>query len=871
MDLPKFESFTYYGRRAYRSDARSVLIHDDDRSDEEPPEDEASPQEGDSAINLPDSFLDSDLEKLINEKKKPSGTNLSPDELFILPLTRRPFFPGMAAPLVIEPGPYYEVLKIVARSSHKTLGLFLTKDEEASIYDIDCVAMYDTGIAATILRIVPMEQGGAQVVLNMENRIRLKKAIPKSKYLRAKVIYHYDRITKDQSKIIKAYSISIITTIKELLKLNPLFKEELQIFLGHSDFTEPGKLADFAAALTTAGREEFQEILEAFDVQTRIDKTLILLKKELDLSRLQSSINRKIEATISKTQREFFLREQLKTIKKELGIEKDDKTSDTEKFKNRLKGKKVPEDVERVIRDELDKIGVLDVQSAEYAVSRNYLDWLTVVPWGVRSEENHDLSEAEKILDADHYGLKDIKERILEFIGVGKLTEGVKGSIVCFVGPPGVGKTSTGKSIARALNRKFFRFSVGGMRDEAEIKGHRRTYIGSMPGKMIQALKCAQTMNPVIMIDEVDKMGMSYQGDPASALLEVLDPEQNKDFLDHYLDVACDLSDVLFIVTANVLDTVPGPLRDRMDVLRLSGYVKEEKMQIGKKYLIPKNRKTHGLKGTQIKFQDMALDRIIELYAREAGVRNFENNLKKIFRKVAVEIVRGEQKKGGKKVKSVTVTPENLERYLGKPVFTSDRYYAKTPFGVCTGLAWTALGGAILYVEAICTKSDKTRMQLTGQAGDVMKESARIAWSYAASVCGEFTSSDQFFPGMEVHLHIPEGATPKDGPSAGITMVTSLFSLLQKVSVVPDLGMTGELTLTGKVLPIGGLKEKLIAAKRAKLKTLIFPKENRRDYDELPAYLKKGVGVHFVERYAEVHEVAFGKVGKRRKKTETKR
>jgi len=811
----------------------------------------------DEDFDLTESLLDSDLEKIIGTSKKPQDEPDLPDELFVLPLTRRPFFPGMAAPLVIEPGPFYEVLKLVAKSSHKMLALFLTKEEEENIYDMGFDNLCEVGVMATILRIVPLEQGGAQVVLNMEKRIKVKKQVVKSKYLRAKIHYHDDAITQQQSKIIKAYSISIITTIKELLKLNPLFKEELQIFLGHSDFTEPGKLADFAVALTTAGREELQDILQTFDVQERIDKTLVLLKKELDLSKLQSSINQKIEATISKTQREFFLREQLKTIKKELGLEKDDKTCDIEKFQERLKDKTVPEDIQKIIDEEIEKLSVLEVQSAEYAVSRNYLDWLTIVPWGVFSKENHNLGKAEKILEDDHYGLKDIKERIMEFIGVGKLTSGVKGSIICLVGPPGVGKTSIGKSVARALNREFYRFSVGGMRDEAEIKGHRRTYIGAMPGKMIQALKSSQKMNPVIMLDEVDKMGMSYQGDPASALLEVLDPEQNKDFLDHYLDVRTDLSNVLFIVTANVLDTIPGPLKDRMDILRLSGYIQEEKLQIAKKYLVPRNRKKSGLKASQVKFTTGAIKGIIEGYAREAGVRGLENNIKKILRKVAVEIVRSEESKKRRKVRSVTISEKNLEKYLGKPIFTTDRYYDKTPIGVCTGLAWTAMGGATLYVEAAKVSAEKTQMKLTGQAGDVMKESAQIAWSYASSELERYAPKQTFFENQEVHIHIPEGATPKDGPSAGVTMVTAILSLLMNTSVAKDLGMTGELTLTGKVLPIGGLKEKLIAAKRSKLKTLIFPKENKRDYDELPDYLKKGIKVHFVNTYDEVFKVAF--------------
>ena len=774
-----------------------------------------------------------------------------PGQLFLLPLSRRPFFPGMAAPLVIEPGPYYEVLKLVAKSDHKCLGLFLTDKEDQNIYKLKIDDLHTVGVVARILRIIPMEQGGAQVVLSMEKRVSIVKQV-KSKYLAATVKYHDDAPVDTLSREVKAYSINIITTIKELLKLNPLFKEELQVFLGHSDFTEPGRLADFAVALTTATRDELQDVLETFDIQTRIDKALLLLKKELDLSKLQSTINQRIEANISKAQREFFLREQLKAIKKELGVEKDDKTVETEKFDERLKIRKVPDDVQKVIREELDKLATLEPQSAEYNVCRNYLDWLTIVPWGIYSEENHNVEKARKILEEDHSGLKDIKERILEFIGVGKLTGGVKGSIVCLVGPPGVGKTSIGKSVARALNRKFYRFSVGGMRDEAEIKGHRRTYIGAMPGKMIQALKYCQTMNPVIMLDEVDKLGASYQGDPASALLEVLDPEQNKEFLDHYLDVRCDLSNVLFIVTANVLDTIPEPLKDRMEILRLSGYIQAEKVEIATKYLVPRNRELMGLKATQIAFTKGVLGQMVNAYAREAGVRTLENNIKKIMRKVALVVAQSK-----KKLSKIAITEENIEKYLGKPIFTSDRYYDRNPVGVATGLAWTSMGGATLYIETIHYPAEKTEMKLTGQAGDVMKESAQIAWTYVQSNCAKFAPDIPFFEKSQIHIHIPEGATPKDGPSAGITMVTALLSLLLNRHVCDNLGMTGEITLTGRVLPIGGLKEKLIAARRSKLDTLIFPKENLRDYDELPAYLKKGLHVHFVSTYDEVFKIAF--------------
>lgn len=800
-----------------------------------------------------------------------------PEQIYIFPLLRRPFFPGMAAPLVIEPGPFYEVLKVVAKSEHKCVGLLLARSENADIYKASFEDLYEIGVLARVLRIIPMEQGGAQVILNMEKRLRIAESTPDSKMLKAHVTYYEDNpiLTSE----LKAYAISIISTIKELLKLNPLFKEELQIFLGHSDFTEPGKLADFAVALTTATREELQDVLETFDIEQRIDKALILLKKELDLSILQNSINQKIEATINKSQKDFFLREQLKTIKKELGIERDDKSIDREKFEARLKERIVPPDVLKVINDELDKFSALEIQSAEYSVCRGYLDWLTIIPWGIHSSELHDLDAAEKILTEDHYGLEDIKQRILEFIGVGRLVGGVRGSIICLVGPPGVGKTSIGKSIARALNRKFYRFSVGGMRDEAEIKGHRRTYIGAMPGKMIQALKYCQTMNPVIMLDEVDKMGKSFHGDPASALLEVLDPEQNAEFLDHYLDVRCNLSNVLFIVTANILDTIPEPLKDRMDILRLSGYIMQEKIEIAKKYLIPRNRKEMGLKVSGATFTTEGLRSMINGYAREAGVRSLENLIKKILRKLAVKVVRqmmqreqeqkdlaeqekDKKKKGTGKLSPIlpikySITPENLKEYLGKPVFTSDRFYERTPVGVCMGLAWTALGGATLYIESIKVAAEKTAMKLTGQAGDVMKESAEIAWSYLHSAIHKYAISYTFFEKSHVHIHIPEGATPKDGPSAGITMVTSLLSLLTDTPVLDNLGMTGELTLTGRILPIGGVKEKMVAARRSGLKVLIFPKDNLRDYEELPDYIRKGLTMHFVEHYDEVFDIAF--------------
>lgn len=817
-------------------------------------------EESSFELELENAVLDSLEAQQLDQKQE----GKEPEQLFILPVQRRPFFPGMAAPIVVEPGPFFDVLKIIAKSESKCLGLALTKAEQTDIYKATLDDLYPIGVLARVLRIIPMEQGGAQVILNMEKRLTILEQVPDPKHLKARVVYYEDQPVLSEE--LKAYSISIISTIKELLKLNPLFKEELQIFLGHSEFTDPGRLADFAVALTTASREELQDVLSTFEITTRIEKALVLLKKELDISILQSNINKKIDATISKSQKDFFLREQLKTIKKELGIEREDKSLDREKFEARLKQRKVPDDVMKVITEEMEKLSVLEVQSAEYSISRGYLDWLTNIPWGIYDKERHDLVQAHKILEEDHYGIEEIKERVLEFIAVGKLSGSVKGSIICLVGPPGVGKTSVGKSIARALNRKFYRFSVGGMRDEAEIKGHRRTYIGAMPGKLIQALKFCQAMNPVIMLDEVDKMGSSYQGDPASALLEVLDPEQNCSFLDHYLDVRCNLSDVLFIVTANVLDTIPEPLKDRMDILRMSGYILQEKVEIARRYLIPRNRKLMGLKAKDVEFSPDAVRNIINGYAREAGVRTLENQIKKILRKTAVKLVKASASKAKKSPKKRGPAPKHkptmiktvdLKEYLGKPMFTSDRFYEKTPAGVCMGLAWTSMGGATLYIEAIKVAAEKTGMKLTGQAGEVMKESSEIAWSYLHSAIHKYAPGYTFFEKSQVHIHIPEGATPKDGPSAGITMVTALLSLLTDTPIVDNLGMTGELTLTGRILPVGGIKEKFVAARRAGLKSVILPKDNVRDYEELPAYIKKGIKVHFVENYDEVYSIAF--------------
>jgi ATP-dependent Lon protease len=538
-------------------------------------------------------------------------------------------------------------------------------------------------------------------------------------------------------------------------------------------------------------------------------------------------------------------------IKRELGLEKEGKTTEIEKFRERIKDLKLNDEALKAVEEELEKLQIIEPTSPEYNVSRNYLDWLTILPWGKYSKDSYNLNRARKILDRDHYGLKDVKERILEFIAVGKMKGDISGSILCLVGPPGVGKTSVGKSIADALGRTFYRFSLGGMRDEAEIKGHRRTYIGAMPGKFIQAMKRAGTSNPVVMLDEIDKIGISYQGDPASALLEVLDPEQNATFRDHYLDVPFDLSNVLFVATANQLDTIPPALLDRMEVIRLAGYILEEKVEIAKRYLIPKAIAGHGLKKDRVTIEKDALVSIIDGYAREAGVRALEKRIKKIMRRAAMEFAQG-------KTDAVQIGENDVGKYLGNPVFNPDELFEKTP-GVVTGLAWTSYGGATLQIEATAMPTSSKGFRQTGQLGNVMVESSNIAYSYVMAHLEKYGAPLDFFDKHFVHLHVPAGATPKDGPSAGITMATALVSMLLKKPVAKKLAMTGELTLTGRVLPIGGVKEKTIAARRSGIKNLIFPEANRRDFEELPAYLKKGLKVNFVREFEDVYEIAFGK------------
>ncbi len=767
-----------------------------------------------------------------------------PSTIHILPLTEKPFFPAQTLPLIMNEGPWMETVRQIGETEHHLVGLVLAQGDKSD--DARPEDFYGVG---TLVRMHhPMRADGKiQFVAEGVARFRIAEWISGEPPFYARVEYPAAPRRTDTEEI-RAYALAIINAIKELLPLNPLYSEELKFFLNRFSPNEPALLADFAASLTTAPKDKLQEVLETTGLRRRMQRVLLLIKKELDVARLQTQIREKVEEKMTRQQREFFLREQLRAIQKELGIAKDDRTADLELYRGRVDKLRLPEPAAKRIGEEMDKLAALEHGSPEYTVTRNYLDWLTSLPWGAYTEDKLDLARARRILDADHDGLDDVKARIIEFLAVGAMKGEVAGSILLLVGPPGVGKTSIGRSVARALGRKFYRFSVGGMRDEAEIKGHRRTYIGAMPGKFIQAIKEVGSANPVIMLDEVDKIGASYQGDPASALLEVLDPEQNADFLDHYLDVRFDLNKVLFICTANQMDTIPGPLLDRMEVIRLSGYLTEEKLAIARHHLWPRQIERSGLRRGQVSITDGALRRIIEGYAREAGVRQLEQQLGKVVRKAVVRIVGGAAEK-------VHVAVGDVEAFLERPPYTRER--PASGVGVVTGLAWTALGGATLTIEATKVHTLNRGFKLTGKLGEVMKESAEIAYSYIASHLKPFRGDARFFDAAFVHLHVPEGATPKDGPSAGITMATALLSLARGEKPARPLAMTGELTLTGQVLPVGGIREKVIAAKRVNIAELILPEANRPDFQRLPDYVKAGLEVHFVKHYRDVVKIVF--------------
>ncbi|KKA25907.1 Lon protease-like protein [Rasamsonia emersonii CBS 393.64] len=897
--------------------------------------------------------------------QKPSVPDVYP-QVMAIPIAKRPLFPGFYKAITIRDPNVAAAIQEMMKRGQPYVGAFLFKDEDADGDVIESLdEVYNVGVFAQITAAYPLRgaETGVTAVLYPHRRIKItsllspndpsrmgpaEQPISRDIYDRrgdvvasfeegpvdnqlTREIYHYEptaflrkypvslvnveNLTEEphdrKSPVIRAVTSEIVNVCKEIATLNPLFRDQISAFYTDqfpgnlSD--EPAKLADFAAAVSAGELKEMQEVLETMNIEDRLPKALVVLKKELMNAQLQSKISKDVEAKIQKRQREYWLMEQMKGIKRELGIETDGKDKLVEKFKEKAEKLAMPEAVKKVFEEELNKLAHLEPAASEFNVTRNYLDWITQIPWGQKSVENFGIKHAMTVLDEDHYGLKDVKDRILEFIAVGKLRGTVEGKILCLVGPPGVGKTSIGKSIARALNRQYYRFSVGGLTDVAEIKGHRRTYVGALPGRIIQALKKCQTENPLILIDEVDKIGRGHQGDPSSALLELLDPEQNSSFLDHYMDVPVDLSKVLFVCTANVTDTIPRPLLDRMETIELSGYVADEKMAIAEKYLAPAAKELSGLKDVDVQLEKDAIEELIKSYCRESGVRNLKKQIEKVYRKAALKIVQDlgeevlseeaaiteegktaqqeEAKQGGTDPKDVLLEPEksttevprvalkvpdtvhvrigkdSLKDYVGPPVFTSDRLYDTLPPGVAMGLAWTSLGGAALYVESILentlSRDSRPGFETTGNLMNVMKESTQIAYSFAKSVMAKDFPENRFFEKARVHLHCPEGAVQKDGPSAGITMATSLLSLALNHSLDPTIAMTGELTVTGKVLRIGGLREKTVAARRAGAKAIIFPADNMSDWLELPENIKEGIEGHPVNWYSDVFNIVF--------------
>ncbi len=809
-----------------------------------------------------------DLEQMETFFKSKSNKNSSvdvaiignrfPNKLMVIPLKNSPLFPGLYSPYTVD----QKYVPIVERSLEENDGflgfnLFIDENFDDDTERIEETDIYKVGVVVKIFKKLNLPDGGISILINSVSRYKISRFISVSPFIEVKPNYvanDNSKNTESQRQEIKAYLRALISEIKVLSESNPLFTEEMRLTMVNVD--EPGRLADFVTSMLNIERDKQQEILETLDEFKRIEKVLMFIEKEKTITRLQKKVQGAIIKKMTRQQRHYFLREQMKEIQKELGVGGSPKSRDIEKYHKQLDELDVVEEVSKQIEGEIEKLSMLETHNPDYSVTRNYLETIFALPWNTEVEEIIELAENKRILNKDHYGLEDVKERIYEFLAVRKLNPDNKAAIMCFVGPPGVGKTSIGKSIAKSLNRPFFRFSLGGMRDEAEIKGHRRTYIGAMPGKIIEALKIVKAKNPVIMLDEIDKLGNSYQGDPSSALLEVLDPEQNSDFRDHYLDLPFDLSDVLFITTANTLDTIPSALIDRMEVIRLSGYILEEKIKIATKYIIPRQLKRHGLSAKNIKFTNEALKHVVHGYAREAGVRNFERCIEKICRKIATKVVESV----GYKPLAITVDKKDVETYLKKPIFSEDNTPKVNMPGLALGLAWTRLGGTTLSIESVAIQSEKAsgNINLTGQLGNVMIESAKIAYTYVRSIAGVYKIDASFFEKSTISLHVPEGATPKDGPSAGITMATAILSLARGKKIRSDVAMTGELSLVGQVLPIGGLKEKVIAAKRLGfIKHIIIPHENEKDLDEIPAHIKKGLNFHPVRSAFEVFDIAF--------------
>jgi ATP-dependent Lon protease len=774
------------------------------------------------------------------EEKGKDDKVFVPAELPILPLRGTVLYPDLILPIMVG---RKKSVKLIddAMDADRIIGIVTQRRSE--IEDPKESDLYSVGVAALILRMIRELDGSQRVIVQGVSRIRVKEYFQREPYFKVK------SETIEEMNIqgveVEALMMNLKNLFQRAVELAPYLTSELGTMVGN--IKSPSILSDLIASNLNLSTTEKQGILETFDIRERLAKVHLLLNKEVQVLELGNKIQSQVKEDMDRTQREYYLREQLKAIKKELG-EMDEHSTEIKDLREKIKKAKMPPDAMTAAEKELDRLAKIPPASAEYTVARTYLDWLAELPWSETTEDNLDIDNAQKTLDEDHYDLEKVKKRILEYLAVRKLKADMKGPILCFVGPPGVGKTSLGKSIARTMGRKFIRISLGGVRDEAEIRGHRRTYVGALPGRIIQGIKKAGSNNPIFMLDEVDKIGMDFRGDPSSALLEVLDPEQNFSFSDHYIDVNFDLSKVMFITTANVLDTIPPALRDRMETLELPGYSEDQKMMIAKEFLILKQINEHGLSSEFIEFQDEALQMIISSYTREAGVRNLEREIATICRGVAKDVARGIKEK-------VVIVPELLHKYLGPVKFFPEIAERTSDPGVATGLAWTPTGGDIIFVEATKMRGEKG-LTLTGQLGDVMKESAQAALAYVRSKSKELGIEEDFFEKNDIHIHVPAGAIPKDGPSAGITMFIALTSLLTNKPVRSDVAMTGEITLRGLVLPVGGIKEKVLAGMRAGIKTIILPKKNEKDLEEIPERIRKEMNFKFIQRMDEAIELA---------------
>jgi ATP-dependent Lon protease len=768
-----------------------------------------------------------------------------PGELPVLPLRDTVLFPNSFMPLAVAREASVRLID-EATTMGRMIGVFTQR--EASVEEPLLEDLYSIGTATHIHKMFKLPDGSLRLIVQGLARVRLERIVQTRPYLRGAVVAADESLRDEDHLEIDALQRNIKSNFQQVVSLSPVLSDDLQAL--SANITDPGKLADFiASSLTTIGTPVKQEVLDTLDIRARMDSLNRILIKELEVLELGSKIQSQVQSEVGKNQREYFLREQLKAIQKELG-EGDEQTKEIDELRAKIDSAGMPDAVKKEALRELDRLSKMPVAAAEYTVSRTYMDWIVGLPWAKRTEDSIDLRRTKDVLDADHSGLEKVKDRVLEYLAVRKLNPDVKGPILCFLGPPGVGKTSLAKSIANSLGRKFVRVSLGGMRDEAEIRGHRRTYIGALPGQIIQGLRRAESKNPVFILDEIDKLGSDFRGDPASALLEVLDPEQNNTFRDHYLDVPFDLSEVLFLTTANVLDPVPPALRDRMEVLELAGYTEEEKLKIAFEHLIAKQIANHGLTAEQVEFTEPAIRAVIRGYTREAGVRNLEREIGALCRKVARRRAEGDESR-------VVITPEAVVDMLGAPTFLDEEIENRTKDpGVAVGLAWTPAGGEVLFVEASKMQGGGS-LTLTGHLGDVMKESARTALSWFRAHATDYSVNPEFYKDSEIHLHVPSGAIPKDGPSAGVTMVTALASELTGRPVRGDLAMTGEITLSGRVLPVGGIKEKVLAARRHGITEVILPRQNEKNIKEdLTEELRREMTIHYVSHIEEVTTIA---------------